>query len=102
MPLTFSTTLGWSYYGERCVEYLSGKKLMLGYRVLYIASIFIGSVISLGLVWNIADCMNALMAIPILISLLCLSGIIVHETRKYLWRDQLDKDMDGKEIGELE
>ncbi len=75
---------------------------MLGYRVLYIASIFIGSVISLGLVWNIADCMNALMAIPNLISLLCLSGIIVHETRKYLWRDRLDRDMEENEIDELE
>ena len=84
----FSTTLGWSYYGERCVEYLKGKKWMLCYRILYIVSIFAGSVISLGLVWNIADCMNALMAIPNLISLLCLSGIIVHETRKYLWRDR--------------
>ena len=98
----FSTTLGWSYYGERCVEYLKGKKWMLCYRMLYIISIFIGSVISLGLVWNIADCMNALMAIPNLVSLLCLSGIIVHETRKYLWRDRLDRDMDESEIEELE
>ena len=73
----FSTTLGWSYYGERCVEYLKGKKWMLCFRIVYIATIFLGSVISLGLVWNIADCMNALMAIPNLISLLCLSGIIV-------------------------
>lgn len=64
----FSTTLGWSYYGERCVEYLKGKRWMLIYRMLYIVSIFLGSVISLGLVWNIADCMNALMAIPNLIS----------------------------------
>ncbi len=63
---------------------------MLCFRIVYIATIFLGSVISLGLVWNIADCMNALMAIPNLISLLCLSGIIVHETRKYLWRDQLN------------
>lgn len=46
---------------------------------------------NLGVVWNIADCMNALMAIPNLISLLALSGIIVHETRKYLWRGRLDK-----------
>ncbi len=90
----FSTTLGWSYYGERCVEYLKGKKWMLTYRVLYILSIFAGSVISLGLVWNIADCMNALMAIPNLISLLCLNGVIVHETRKYLWRNRLDKEME--------
>ena len=75
---------------------------MLIYRMLYILSIFLGSVISLGLVWNIADCMNALMAIPNLISLLCLSGIIVHETRKYLWRGQLDREMNEDEIEELE
>ena len=98
----FSTTLGWSYYGERCVEYLKGKRWMLSYRMLYIVSIYLGSVISLGLVWNIADCMNALMARPNLISLLCLSGIIVHETRKYLWRGRLDRDMDESEIEELE
>lgn len=84
------------------MEYLKGKKWMLCYRMLYIASIFAGSVISLGLVWNIADCMNALMAIPNLVSLLCLSGIIVHETRKYLWRDRLDRDMEENEIEELE
>ena len=82
----FSTTLGWSYYGERCVEYLKGKRWMLFYRMIYIVSIFVGSVVNLALVWNLADCMNALMAIPNLLSLICLSGIIVHETRKYLWR----------------
>ena len=75
---------------------------MLCYRILYIVSIFAGSVISLGLVWNIADCMNALMAIPNLISLLCLNGIIVHETRKYLWRDRLDQDMEESELLEIE
>ena len=80
----FSTTLGWSYYGERCVEYLKGKRWMLFYRMIYIVSIFVGSVVNLALVWNLADCMNALMAIPNLLSLICLSGIIVHETRKYL------------------
>jgi AGCS family alanine or glycine:cation symporter len=55
--------------------------------------VFIGSVMNLALVWNLADCMNALMAIPNLISLLCLNGIIVHETKKYLWRDRLDEEM---------
>lgn len=90
----FSTTLGWCYYGERCVEYLKGKKWMRFYRVIYILSVFIGSVINLAVVWNMADCMNALMAIPNLISLLLLNGILVHETRKYLWRDRLDKEMD--------
>ena len=98
----FSTTLGWSYYGERCVEYLKGKRWMLFYRMIYIVSIFVGSVVNLVLVWNLADCMNALMAIPNLLSLICLSGIIVHETRKYLWRGQLDREMDEKEIEELE
>lgn len=98
----FSTTLGWSYYGERCVEYLNGKRWMLFYRMIYIVSIFVGSVVNLALVWNLADCMNALMAIPNLLSLICLSGIIVHETRKYLWRGQLDREMDEKEIEELE
>ncbi len=98
----FSTTLGWSYYGERCVEYLKGKRWMLFYRMIYIVSIFVGSVVNLALVWNLADCMNALMAIPNLLSLICLSGIIVHETRKYLWRGQLDREMDEKKIEELE
>lgn len=98
----FSTTLGWSYYGERCVEYLKGRRWMLFYRMIYIVSIFVGSVVNLALVWNLADCMNALMAIPNLLSLICLSGIIVHETRKYLWRGQLDREMDEKEIEELE
>ena len=67
---------------------------MLGYRLLYIVCVFIGSVISLELVWNIADCMNALMAIPNLLSLLFLSGVLVHETRKYLWRGRLDREME--------
>ena len=66
---------------------------MLIYRILYILATFVGSIASLSIVWNIADCMNALMAIPNLVSLLLLNGIIVHETRKYLWRGRLDKDM---------
>ena len=103
ITFAFSTILGWSYYGERCVEYLSGRRLMLTYRVLYIISIFVGSVISLGLVWNIADCMNALMAIPNLLSLLFLSGVIAKETKQYLWNNtKLDTDMNEKELKELE
>jgi AGCS family alanine or glycine:cation symporter len=93
LTFAFSTILGWSYYGERAVEYLKGKKWMLTYRVLYIIAVFIGSIANLSIVWNIADCMNALMAIPNLLSLIFLNGIIVHETRKYLWRNRLDKEM---------
>lgn len=91
LTFAFSTILGWCYYGERAIEYLRGSKWVLGYRVIYIIAVFLGSIMNLGVVWNIADCMNALMAIPNLISLLALSGIIVHETRKYLWSGQLDK-----------
>jgi len=93
LTFAFSTILGWCYYGERAVEYLRGSRWVIAYRVLYIVSIFIGSVIELSIVWNLADCMNALMAIPNLLSLLFLSGILVHETRKYLWRGRLDRNM---------
>ena len=94
MTFAFSTILGWCYYGERAVEYLKGKRWVTIYRILFIIAVFLGSVANLAIVWNLADCMNALMAIPNLISLLCLSGIIVQETRKYLWNGQLDKNME--------
>ena len=90
LTFAFSTILGWCYYGERAVEYLKGKRWMIVYRVLYIAAVFVGSVANLSIVWNFADCMNAFMAIPNLLSLLFLSGILIHETRKYLWQDRLD------------
>lgn len=93
LTFAFSTILGWSYYGERAVEYLAhGGRWIHGYRVIYIIAVFVGSIVSLDLVWNVADCMNALMAIPNLLSLLALNGIIVHETRKYLWRGRLDRE----------
>lgn len=93
LTFAFSTILGWCYYGERAVEYLRGRRWVVVYRVCYIAALFVGSIMNLTVVWNLADCMNALMAIPNLLSLLFLSGILVHETRKYLWRNQLDKEM---------
>ena len=93
LTFAFSTILGWELYGERAVEYLKGRRWTVYYRVLYIVAVFVGSITNLSIVWNLADCMNALMAIPNLLSLLFLSGIIVHETRKYLWRDRLDRDM---------
>lgn len=63
---------------------------MRTYRVIWIVMVYVGSVVNLSLVWNCADVLNALMAIPNLISLLLLSGVIVSETRKYLWNDRLD------------
>lgn len=93
LTFAFSTILGWSYYGERAMEYIKGKRWTRAYRLLYIVAVFAGSVANLTIVWNIADCMNALMALPNLLSLICLNGVIVHETRKYLWRNRLDREM---------
>ena len=93
ITFAFTTILGWCYYGERAIEYIGGQRITKLYLSVYILSIFAGSVVSLGFVWNIADCFNALMAIPNLISLLMLNGVLVHETRKYLWKGRLDSDM---------
>ena len=82
ITFAYSTILGWAYYGERCVEYFSGKKGLIPYRVLYIAVALIAPVLALDLVWKIADILNALMAIPNLIAVLLLSPVIVKETRK--------------------
>lgn len=97
VTFAFSTILGWSYYAERAIEYLAGKKIIYVYRFVWVVLIFIGSVVDLSLVWNIADGTNALMAIPNLISLILLSGVLVSETRKYLWHNKLD-DFDHTEI----
>ena len=88
ISFAFSTILGWAYYGERCVEYFAGKKGLIPYRVLYIAVAVIAPVVALDVVWDIADILNALMAIPNLIAVLLLSTVIVKETKKYL--DNLD------------
>ena len=84
ITFAYSTILGWSYYGERCCEYLFGKRGMLPYKILFIAVIVIGPVLSLDLVWTIANILNALMAVPNLIAVLLLSGVIARETRHYL------------------
>lgn len=94
LTFTFSTILGWGYYGERAIEYLCGQRLIVAYRTMWIVATFAGSIVNLNLVWSLADLMNGLMAIPNLISLLCLSGILVSETRKYLWNNRLDEQMD--------
>ncbi len=82
----FSTIIGWSYYGERCLGYLTknSKMVIILYRVLFIASIVIGATLELTLVWNIADTLNGLMAIPNLIALLFLSGTIISITKQYI------------------
>lgn len=84
ISFAYSTILGWAYYGERCVEYFSGKKGLIPYRVLYVAVLLIAPVLELDLVWKIADILNALMAIPNLVAVLLLSPVIVKETKKYI------------------
>lgn len=84
ISFAFSTVLGWAYYGERCMEYFAGKWVLIPYRFLYILVAVIAPVVSLNLIWLIADTLNALMAIPNLIAVLLLSPVIVAETKKYL------------------
>ncbi|SIO48144.1 alanine or glycine:cation symporter, AGCS family [Rhodovulum sp. ES.010] len=83
----FTTMLGWSYYGERAAEYLFGVKVILPFRLLWVAGVVVGAVANLGLIWIIADIMNALMAIPNLIALVALSGTVAAVTRAY-WQKQ--------------
>ena len=90
ITFAFSTILGWSYYAEKAIEYLGGKKSIRFYRILWVIAIYIGSVLNLGLVWDIADSMNALMAIPNIVALLLLSTVIAKETNRYLWNNRLD------------
>lgn len=79
-----STILGWAYYGEKCFYYLFNKKAVIYYRLLFVAAVFVGAVSKLSIVWGIADIMNGLMAIPNLIGLLGLSGVVVLETKAIL------------------
>jgi len=72
----FTTTLGWSYYGERCAEYLFGVRVIVPFRVLWVVAIFVGATSTLGLVWKVADTLNGMMAIPNLIGLLLLSPVV--------------------------
>ncbi len=84
ITFAYSTILGWAYYGERCVEYFSGKKGLIPYRALYVIIALIAPVLALDLVWKVADILNALMAIPNLVAVLLLSPVIVKETKKYI------------------
>lgn len=80
----FSTILGWSYYGEKCVGYLFSDGIVKYYRLIFVVAVFFGAIASLDLVWDLADIMNGLMAIPNLIGLVGLSGVVVAETHRFL------------------
>jgi AGCS family alanine or glycine:cation symporter len=80
----YSTILGWSYYGERCLYYLTeSKAVSLAYRLVFSAFVLVGAAVKLGLVWDISDTFNGAMAIPNLIGLLALSGVIVQQTKEF-------------------
>ena len=85
MLFAFTTILGWSLYGSRCVQYLFGLKVSKAYQVLFIIVVVIGAVASLDVVWDIADTFNGLMAIPNFIALFALSGVVAKLTKEYFF-----------------
>lgn len=87
----FSTLLGWSYYGDRCVEFLFGRRAVFPYRVIFIIMAFVGATTTLSTVWTFSDVMNGLMALPNLIGLLILSPLVFRESRAY-FRDHPKED----------
>jgi AGCS family alanine or glycine:cation symporter len=89
ITFAFSTVLGWAYYGERCVEYIGGRKVLVAYRCVYIAVAVIAPISALNTVWTVADILNALMSIPNLVAVLLLSGVIVKDTKRFI------NDLDG-------
>ncbi len=88
----YSTIVGWAYYGEKCMEYLVGVRALLPYRLVYSLCVAVGATVKLDLVWNFADVMNGLMALPNLIGLLGLSGVIVTETNRFLLEKRKEKE----------
>ncbi len=97
----YSTILGWSYYGNRCVTYLFGKRAIRPYQVLYVVVAFLGAIGVGDVVWTVSDITNALMAIPNIIMVLLLSGLIARETRHYVYEGNLD-ERDEAPIPQLE
>lgn len=97
ITFSFSTILGWSYLGEKALEYMFGRRARYVYRVLWILATFVGSITAINLVWNLGDTFNALMAFPNILSLLLLSGVVVKETRYYLWENRLDEESESNE-----
>ncbi len=83
----FTTILGWSYYGERCIEFLFGIKSILPYRLVFVAMVGLGGFLKLDVIWFLADIVNGLMVLPNLIALLALSPVIIQETRQYFTKE---------------
>jgi AGCS family alanine or glycine:cation symporter len=90
----FTTMLGWSYYGERCAQFLLGPKVVMPFRILWVIGVFIGTQMSLGLVWKMSDALNGMMAIPNLLALLLLSPVVFKLTKQYF--QQQDNQPEAK------
>jgi AGCS family alanine or glycine:cation symporter len=99
LTFVFSTILGWEYYGEKAAEYLFGGRVVMPYRIAWVGAVMVGSVVTLKMVWSFADIANGLMALPNLISLLLLGGVLIADTRKYLWQGGLELDEGGGSDG---
>ena len=84
ITFAYTTVLGWSYYGERCAEYLFGKRATILFKIIFVFVILLGPVIELDIVWSLSDIFNALMAVPNIIALVFTSGLIAKETKKWL------------------
>lgn len=89
---SYSTILGWSYYGEKCAQYLFGKRIITPYRSVYIAFVMLGAMASLDLVWAVSDVFNGLMALPNLVGILLLSGVVISETKTFREARRLNPD----------
>ena len=89
LMFSFTTIIGWSYYSEKSIEYLFGKKSVIPYKIVFLFMVFVGAVFSIDVVWNFSDITNGLMAIPNLIALISLSGVVAAETRKYIKKDTI-------------
>lgn len=99
MLFAFSTVLGWSYYGERAIEYLFGLKGVMPYKIIFICVIYLGCTASLNLVWDIADTLNGFMAVPNLIAITLLSGQVVKMTKDYIAKVKAGKEtIEGDEL----
>lgn len=90
----FTTMLGWSYYGERCAQFLLGSKVVIPFRVLWVLGVFLGTQMSLGLVWKMSDALNGMMAIPNLLALLLLSPVVFKLTKQYFQQDNTAREME--------
>lgn len=95
----FTTMLGWSYYGERCAEFLLGPKVIVPFRILWVVGVFLGTQMSLELVWKMSDALNGMMAIPNLIALVLLAPVVFKLTREYFAEEQ-GEHLDKSEIAE--